>query len=274
MDLSCTNPNYISIGKNNIKKSVMVFISREQYLDYVPNLFSKVYKTRCGKCLACRLFKSYSWSNRLMAEASEWNYVYFVTFTYRDEDYQLEKLLEKPMRDFQLFMKRLRKNYKGVKIKYYATSELGGDTLRFHYHAIIYSDIHLFSDMRYYKEKLFTSHLLDQIWTHGYCKIAYATHDTMRYVSNYVQDTKNSIKHSFSQGLGYAAMRESDDGMYLVNGRFGSVTRTIKKELGIESDFIDLINLEKIGIYSHDIEARENAKRNRIIKKQFFRKKT
>lgn len=273
MNINCVNPNYIVVSKTKLRDSHLSFVSREAFLAHVPNPHTSVYKTRCGKCLACKLYKSYQWSNRLMAEASDWNYCYFITFTFNDNNYDIEALSKKPMREYQLFMKRLRKKHPMLKFKYYATSELGGETLRFHYHAILYSQIDIFYDRRYYKEKLWSSKELTNVWQNGGAYFAFATHDTMRYVANYVQDTKESIQHSFSRDLGYKLMKDSKDGFYVVNGSYAPVTRTIREQQGITLNLKEFIDLENIGIKTHDEEARQNAMRGRLIKSSFFRKK-
>jgi hypothetical protein len=60
----------------------------------------------------------------------------FLTLTYDDEHLPIGGSLYK--RDLQNFFKRLRKNLKGRKIKYYACGEYGETTFRPHYHAIIF----------------------------------------------------------------------------------------------------------------------------------------
>lgn len=283
MNLTCSNPNYIVkyYEKNRItdEESVKIdFIRREEYLDNNSNPFRRYYVTRCGKCLACRLYRGYTWSNRMVAESKNWNYIYFLTMTYREENYDIDYLLETKMRDFQLFMKRLRKEFKNQKFKYYATGELGGNTLRFHYHVILFSNVHIFNDMRYFKQKLYTSATLNRIWSNGMNNtIAWATPDTMRYCANYVTEgEKNEICHSFSRNIGIDFMTDTqENGMYVVGGRYSPITRTLKNklvDLEVLSDKIDykeMKRIEELSPYDFIINHSE-----RIATKNLKRKKT
>lgn len=107
----------------------------------------------CGKCIGCRLDYSRQWANRCMLELEYHDSAYFVTLTYDDahipktaygdqetgeaiDAYTLSK------RDFQLFMKRLRKAFPDDEIRFFACGEYGSNTFRPHYHAIIYG-LHL-----------------------------------------------------------------------------------------------------------------------------------
>lgn len=273
MDLTCTNPNYIFIWKTNIRNGERFeLVSRERYLNAVPNPIYKPFMTRCGKCLACRLQRSYQWSNRLLAESQKHKVTYFITLTFNDENYyKVDKNYS--IREWQLFIKRLRKKYKGLKLKYYATGELGSETLRFHYHAILFSSAEVFQDM-YPKNgmsKYFISSTLQKIWGNGHCLIAYATQETMRYCANYVQDSKNSVCHSFSQGLGYDYMLEQQkNGSYYVGGNYAQVTRTLKDryDINLDTNLMELIQFEKL----NNEKVKENQTRERHIQKQFFRK--
>ena len=97
---------------------------------YGSDLDKKLLLIPCGKCEACVQNKALEWTARLMKEAEEWKYTYFVTLTYDDNHV---KDLNK--RDLQLFLKRFRKKT-GFEMKYYITGEYGEMTFRPHYHAI------------------------------------------------------------------------------------------------------------------------------------------
>ena len=101
----------------------------------------------CGKCPYCKKRRVRSWVFRLLQEERRSSSSYFITLTY-DNDYYPNATPHLPItqsgrrtlkkRDFQLFMKRLRKLQK-TKIKYYAVGEYGTKTYRPHYHAIIFN---------------------------------------------------------------------------------------------------------------------------------------
>lgn len=100
----------------------------------------------CGRCPSCLRNRQNEWVFRLNEELRISPYSYFITLTYRDEDLpyflcNLELHSEIPTlskRDVQLFLKRLRKNLKTT-IKYHIVGEYGPETLRPHYHGLIFS---------------------------------------------------------------------------------------------------------------------------------------
>lgn len=102
-------------------------------------------KIPCGKCLGCQIARAKEWTSRLLMEQSTSETAYFVTLTYNDEFLPFTEPNEEGLswptirhRDFQLFIKRLRKHFSDRVIRFYCTSEYGPRTLRPHYHAIIY----------------------------------------------------------------------------------------------------------------------------------------
>jgi hypothetical protein len=96
----------------------------------------------CGRCIECRKGRVNSWFSRLSSELSVSRSAYFVTFTYDENSlcYSDNGLLTLNYRDYQLFIKRLRKrNLSSRKIKYFCVGEYGSQTHRPHYHAIIFN---------------------------------------------------------------------------------------------------------------------------------------
>ena len=70
----------------------------------------------CGRCLGCRLERSRQWAVRCLHEAQLWDSNLFVTLTYREDMLPDHGSLR--YRDFQLFMKRLRKSGRRVRFFY------------------------------------------------------------------------------------------------------------------------------------------------------------
>lgn len=108
-------------------------------------------KIPCGRCIGCRLDYSRQWANRCMLEAQYYpeGTVWFATITYNNkyaptvliEDSETGKkvpALTLRKRDFQLWMKRLRKAFSDTKIRFFASGEYGSETFRPHYHAILF----------------------------------------------------------------------------------------------------------------------------------------
>lgn len=109
----------------------------------------------------------------------------FLTLTYDNQHLPENGSLNK--RDFQLFMKRLRKQHEG-KIKFFHCGEYGEQLQRPHYHAILFGID--FSDKRRHSvngrgDVIYTSKLLDSIWGLGHCWIGTTTHESAGYVARY-----------------------------------------------------------------------------------------
>lgn len=150
---------FFESGKQKYKFSQ--YQSQNPLIDRVLEEHHDYILVPCGKCLGCRLDQSKDWANRLMMELQYHDSAYFVTLTYDDahipvNDYvdqmtgEVCKSLSLCKRDFQLFMKRLRKHFPNDKIRFYACGEYGSTTFRPHYHAIIFG-LHL-DDLRFYKK--------------------------------------------------------------------------------------------------------------------------
>lgn len=63
----------------------------------------------CGQCIGCRLERSRQWAMRCLHEASLYENNCFITLTYNDKNLPSDWSLQK--RDYQLFMKNLRKRF-------------------------------------------------------------------------------------------------------------------------------------------------------------------
>lgn len=90
----------------------------------------------CGQCMPCRLNRRRIWTGRLLLEATQHLHKTWCTLTYNDENLPKNGSLEP--KDYQLFLKRLRKALSPKKIRYYIVGEYGDQTERPHYHAAIF----------------------------------------------------------------------------------------------------------------------------------------
>jgi hypothetical protein len=122
----------------------------------------------------------------------------FITLTYRDADLPGGGTLKK--KDFQDFMKRLRKAILPKRIRFYHCGEYGEELGRPHYHALIFG--YDFPDKLFWKEirgnRAYTSKLLDDTWSKGYCSIGDVTFQSAAYVARYImkkQAGKTAKKH-------------------------------------------------------------------------------
>lgn len=97
----------------------------------------------CGKCPACVKRRSLEWSFRLMEEEKVSDSAYFITLTYDTCNVPITKkgFMNLDKRGLQLFFKRLRKLHGKCdkSIKYYSVGEYGGNSMRPHYHLILFN---------------------------------------------------------------------------------------------------------------------------------------
>lgn len=124
----------------------------------------------------------------------------FVTLTYSDENLPANYSLN--VRDYQLWMKRLRKSIEPRKIRYYACGEYGEKKLRPHYHAIIFgyrpSDAYVWRRTPkghvYYR-----SESLESTWGLGNVEFGDVTATNGAYVAGYalkkMRDADNPAKY-------------------------------------------------------------------------------
>ena len=139
----------------------------------------------CGQCCGCRLERSRQWAIRCTHEASLHENNCFITLTFNDDNLPSDKSLD--VRHFQLFMKRLRKQF-GSNIRYYHCGEYGEKFRRPHYHACIFNFD--FPDKKIFKisngHNLYTSVILSEIWPYGFSLIGDVTFQSAAYVARYI----------------------------------------------------------------------------------------
>lgn len=142
-------------------------------------------KVPCGQCIGCRLERSRQWALRCVHEAQMHDENSFITLTYADEhlpdDYSLD------VREFQLFMKRLRKRA-GRRLRVFYCGEYGPENRRPHYHALIFG--YDFPDKKLHQvvrgNRIYTSEILAQLWPYGFNTIGDVTFESAAYVARYV----------------------------------------------------------------------------------------
>jgi hypothetical protein len=142
----------------------------------------------CGQCIGCRMRRASDWALRVMHEASQWDENCFVTLTYARDCLPPDGSLEH--RDFQLFLKRVRKHFAPSRVRFYMCGEYGETTLRAHYHACLFG-VNFSSDrvpagksasgMAFYD-----SALLSKLWGHGRVSVQDLTKETASYCARYI----------------------------------------------------------------------------------------
>lgn len=138
----------------------------------------------CGQCVGCRLDRARAWTIRCVHEAQLHEFNSFVTLTYSEQHLPSHGSL--CYRDFQLFMKRLRKDVGPV--RFFMCGEYGENLSRPHYHAVLFgyrpSDLVLFSSRR--DQDLYTSSKLEMLWGRGFVTCGAVTSESAAYVAGYV----------------------------------------------------------------------------------------
>ncbi|AXH77572.1 MAG: replication initiator protein [Microviridae sp.] len=143
----------------------------------------------CGNCNYCLMDKRVDWTFRIQQEMKVAKSAFFLTLTYDEQNVPLDDdgngHLSKV--DIQKFMRRLRKQNKKIDrnsvIRYYTIGEYGGETLRPHYHSIMFNcDI---SVMQH----------LNKIWNKGFVKIGSVTEASIHYVTGYCMTKNDTPKY-------------------------------------------------------------------------------
>lgn len=140
----------------------------------------------CGRCVGCRLERSRQWAVRCMHEASLHDRNCFITLTYSDQHLPVDYSVHQ--RDLQLFIKRLRKQCEPNKIRFFACGEYGEQTLRPHYHALIFG--HDPNDKTLYEttsrgDRLYICKSLQQLWPFGLVIVGSLTYQSAAYTARY-----------------------------------------------------------------------------------------
>lgn len=122
---------------------------------------------------------------RCLHEAKMHKYNAFITLTY--DDAHLPKDGSLCYRDFQLFMKRLRKCIR-VPVRFFMCGEYGETTNRPHYHVLLFG--YQFSDLMYWGNSptghpVYRSAVLETLWTDGNSLIGDVSRESAGYVARY-----------------------------------------------------------------------------------------
>lgn len=164
-------------------------------ITFKPDCTDYLYELQlpCGRCIGCRLERSRQWAIRCVHEAQLHKNNCFLTLTFRDQNLDLNKSLVK--RDFQTFMKRLRKQFPARKyghIGYFHCGEYGEKHSRPHHHACLFGFDFAdkipaqVSSSEAGQHQLFTSPTLDRLWGHGHAWIGSVTFESAAYVARYI----------------------------------------------------------------------------------------
>lgn len=141
----------------------------------------------CGKCANCIANRRSVWCWRLQQEKRDSTTAYFVTLTYSDEnvpvDYDTGEICLRKS-DLQKWLKRVRKWYPkkdGFNIRYFAVGEYGDNTLRPHYHVLLFNlPLDLLHAAPFIRDSWGLGHTLIDVISDG--RIAYCTKYMLKYM--------------------------------------------------------------------------------------------
>lgn len=135
----------------------------------------------CGVCMDCRIRKAREWAIRCYHESKMHERSSFVDLTYADNPVTLTR------RDVTLFFKSLRNA--GYRFRYFGCGEYGENTLRPHYHLILFGID--FSHDRYPWKRskkgtlLYRSPTLEEHWQHGNATLSDVSPKAAEYAARY-----------------------------------------------------------------------------------------
>lgn len=173
--MGCNNP-LVGFYSRDVNKSGL----RSLVFSHSASHSGVAVRVPCGQCIGCRLERARQWAVRLMHEKRLHKESVFLTLTY-DDDHCPNGLVK---RDFQLFMKRLRKSY-DAPLRYYACGEYGENTFRPHYHAIVFGLL-LVDRGRTTSDGYYSSDLISKAWPFGQHTCGEVTFRSCAYVARYV----------------------------------------------------------------------------------------
>lgn len=176
--MPCYHPLHAFKGKSEDKQKTLVTFKRSD------SWKGERIELPCGQCIGCRLERARMWAVRCVHEASLHEENCFITLTYDNE--HLPENGSLCIRDFQLFMKKLRKSSE-KKIRYFHCGEYGETFARPHYHALLFG--YDFKDKKYFSERngnvTYISNKLSELWEKGFTTVAGVSFESAGYVARY-----------------------------------------------------------------------------------------
>ncbi len=148
----------------------------------------------CGKCMGCKLEKARDWAIRCSHEAQMHEENTFVTLTYNEKNLPIQNgIATLRPRDFQLFMKKLRKR-RDHKILYFQSGQYG-KLGRPHHHALLFGCD--FSDRTFWRRSgdfnIYRSEELEKIWPQGHSEIGTVTFESAGYIARYTMNETQQL---------------------------------------------------------------------------------
>lgn len=218
------------INKKGKKSYKCEWIQRDIYDKYgkkfLKNRYRKIEPVGCGQCTGCLLDYSRDRATQMMCEkyygyndgAYPDGTCWFLTCTYADEYLKTHKTvnietgetfegISLSVDDHKKFMKRLRKKYPSMKIKFVVAGEYGSKTLRPHLHYIIFGlplPVETFKKIHMNKlnQPTWYSEELTNVWGMGHVEIGRVDWRSCAYVARYTLKKANKKDKEWYQAQG------------------------------------------------------------------------
>lgn len=247
--MTCFNPKYAQYTYRRLENGKfgkdISFITKEYYKKYYEthkklDEYDK-YKfgliiIPCGKCIGCKVDKAKEWATRCVYESKQWKNNCFITLTYSDQYLKSKSLIKKDIIDF---MKRLRKQEKGIEpreykgeieypIRYFYSGEYGETYHRPHFHIGFFNYIP--NDLKFWRydengNPEYLSKKIAKIWGKGFILVKRMTYETATYIARYTMKKLFDIKGIYKEkkiepefietsrrgGIGYQLLEKKDE---------------------------------------------------------------
>lgn len=130
----------------------------------------------CGACAFCTATRRSDWALRLHYESKLHLDSKFITLTYANPHLKWAHGLSQLCKsDLQNYIKRVRKT--GAKVRYYAIGEYGSQTLRPHYHILLFGDV--------------SERVVRKAWPYGMVHVGQVTMKSVMYCLGYIVNGKH-----------------------------------------------------------------------------------
>ena len=140
----------------------------------------------CGQCIGCRVDRSRDWALRCVHEAQMHDENCFVTLTFDEPFLDVNGSLNRG--DWIVFIRELRRDNAGKRIRYFHCGEYGEDGGRPHHHACLFGYDFPDKELFFIRDGVrhFKSGYLEQLWGKGFCLIGEVTFESAAYIARYI----------------------------------------------------------------------------------------
>lgn len=246
----CLTPIKLKVGiKKDRNLHIPTQLQRRNKELYILDSYNKkpgIILAPCGKCYNCRLNRARDWTIRTIHEYSRpefsRTFMYFLTLTYSNEHIGNNSL---DYRDVQLFLKRLRKEFKDDTLKFLCVGEYGHQSGRKHWHLIIFGF-----------KKLVKYRTFWNLWRYGHIDaspvrsyssigymLKYSFKDYKSPRSRYIEDDRTPPMFRCSKGFGKEyALNNLDEIIktgYIQHNKYKYRVPRFYRELYYKINFID-----------------------------------